>query len=155
MFDDIVRDPEVKIQPFRHIHPYMADLREFEREYLRIADWKDRLRSYEMTGNAYTAMVGKKIACCFGYVDLWPGVAEAWMMTTDHVNTKPVSLTRAASRYFDHIATRSALHRIQITVNGRHDIALRWASALKFTQEGVLRQYGHDRTDYIIFARYY
>jgi len=32
---------------------------------------------------------------------------------------------------------------------------LRWASALKFTQEGVLRQYGHDRTDYIIFARYY
>jgi hypothetical protein len=148
--------PGVSIIPFHWGHPYAANLREFDQAYFRdVPNYRDVLRMYQATGNAYTAMVGGKVACCFGYQTLWPGVAEAWMLTSDQVNTKAVSLTRSAGRYFDHIATKEALRRLQITVNARHRLAVRWADALQFTREGVLRHYGPDKSDHIMFARYY
>jgi RimJ/RimL family protein N-acetyltransferase len=45
------------------------------------------------------------------------------------------------------------LRRIQFTVRVDYNIGLRWAWALGFQQEGILRGYGPDGTDYAIFGR--
>lgn len=156
MWRDILTNPGVKIMPFHWGHAYAMDLRQFDLEYFHhVPNFCDVLKAYQASGNACTAMVNGKIACCFGYQVFWPGSAEAWMLTSDHINTKPVSLTRSAGRYFDHIATKEGLKRLQITVNARHRLAVRWADALQFTREGVLRHYGADGSDHIMFARYY
>jgi hypothetical protein len=146
----------VSIVPFHWGHAYMADLRPIDRQYIDlIPNYKHHLQVAAAAGIACTAMLRGKIACCFGVNELWPGVGEGWMLTTDHVNTAPVSLTRGAYRYFNLIATELVLHRLQLTVNMDNDLAIRWADALQFAPEGLLRNYGPDGADYRMYARYY
>ena len=151
-----VKHAGVTLVPFHWGHAYTMDLREHDARYFRsVPNFRDMLRQYQDTGNAKTAMVGGKIACCFGYVELWRGVAEMWMLTTNHIETHPVAMTRGALRYINHIATETKLKRLQITVDVTHVVAMRWADALKFNREGVLRHYGADGADYMMFARYF
>ena len=134
----------------------MADLRSFDAQFMELVPgYSDSLKAASATGIACTAMLRGKIACCFGVNELWPGVAEGWMLTTDHVATAPVSLTRGAYRYFNLIATDMVLRRLQLTVNVENDLAVRWADALQFTPEGLLKNYGPDGANYRMYARYY
>jgi len=77
------------------------------------------------------------------------------MLTSHLVDGYPVSLTRSTTRYFNRIATEMKLKRLQLTVNATNLVAVRWANALGFTREGVLRSYGADGADHIVFARIY
>ena len=134
----------------------MADLRSFDAQFMELVPgYSDSLKAASATGIACTAMLRGKIACCFGVNKLWPGVGEGWMLTTDHVATAPVSLTRGAYRYFNLIATDMVLRRLQLTVNVENDLAVRWADALQFTPEGLLKNYGPDGANYRMYARYY
>lgn len=134
----------------------MADLRSFDAQFMELVPgYSDSLKAAAATGIACTAMLRGKIACCFGVNKLWPGVGEGWMLTTDHVATAPVSLTRGAYRYFNLIATDMVLRRLQLTVNVENDLAVRWADALQFTPEGLLKNYGPDGASYRMYARYY
>mgnify|MGYP005998320533 FL=1 len=134
----------------------MADLRSFDAQLMELVPgYSDSLKAAAATGIACTAMLRGKIACCFGVNKLWPGVGEGWMLTTDHVATAPVSLTRGAYRYFNLIATDMVLRRLQLTVNVENDLAVRWADALQFTPEGLLKNYGPDGANYRMYARYY
>ena len=152
----ITNDPGITFVPFHWGHAYAMDLREHDARYFRsVPNFRDMLRQYQETGNAKTAMMGGKIICCFGYVELWRGVAEMWMLTSNHIETHPVAATRGAQRHINRIATEAKLKRLQITVDVTHVVAMRWADALKFNREGVLRQYGADGADYMMFARYY
>lgn len=134
----------------------MADLRSFDAQFMELVPgYSDSLKAASATGIACTAMLRGKIACCFGVNKLWPGVGEGWMLTTNHVATAPVSLTRGAYRYFNLIATDMVLRRLQLTVNVENDLAVRWADALQFTPEGLLKNYGPDGANYRMYARYY
>jgi RimJ/RimL family protein N-acetyltransferase len=86
---------------------------------------------------------------------MWPGTAEAWMITSIEFPNISVTVTRAAIRYFDKISTIHNLKRLQITVDMENELAMRWAKMLKFTPEGVLRKYGPGGFDYTMFARIY
>ena len=138
--------------PFHWAHPLHMDLRPFERAHFDdVPDYVERLKTFE----GYTAMHAGEMACCFGVNELWPGVAEAWMLTTNLVERNPISLTRGAIRYFNHIAIDKQLHRLQITVDTRNTLAIHWAKMLKFKTEGVMQYYGPNQNDYVMFARYY
>ena len=151
-----VKHAGVSLVPFHWGHAYAMDLRPFDADYFdAVPNFRDILRQYQATGNAQTAIVGGKIVCCFGYVKLWHRVAEMWMLTGDQIASHPVALTRGAQRYVNHIASKEKLQRLQVTVNTRHDLAMRWADALKFHREGVLHKYGADGADYMMFARYF
>ena len=152
----ITNDPGVSFVPFHWGHAYAMDLRPFDADYFdSVPNFREMLRQYQATGNAQTAMVGGKIVCCFGYVKMWHQVAEMWMLTGDQIASHPVALTRGAQRYVNHIASKEKLQRLQVTENTLHDLAMRWADALKFTREGILRNYGADGADYMMFARYF
>jgi|DEB0MinimDraft_4_1074332.scaffolds.fasta_scaffold104397_1 hypothetical protein len=151
-----VNHPGVQIVPFHWGHAYAMDLRPFDANYFdAVPNFREMLRQYQETGNARSAVVGGKILCSFGYVLMWPSVAEMWMLTDNQIASHPVALTRSAQRYINHVASDANLKRLQITVNAKHDLALRWADALKFNREGVLHNYGADSADYVMFARYF
>lgn len=155
MTKSIVKNENVRIVPFQWFHPHLMDLRPFERALMRdIPDYDYRLKVFEAGGDAVSAMVDGKIVCCWGAIKLWPGVAECWLLTGEQIVGYPVTLTRGARRYFDHLIEDQKLHRLQITVDTANDLAIRWANALSFRQEGVLRHYGVDKSDHIIFARH-
>ena len=132
----------------------MMNLRHFEQRLMReVPNFDERLKLFQSVGGAVSAMYKGKIACCLGAVQLWPGVAECWLLTTDAVEERPITLTRTALRYFNKLMSDKKLHRIQITVDTANTLAIRWANALKFREEGLLRQYGVDKSDHIIYAR--
>ena len=77
------------------------------------------------------------------------------MLTSHHVGSVPMSLTKGALRFFNHCATTMPLKRLQITVDARNKVAVQWANLLKFKQEGVLEKYGPSGSDYFMYARIY
>lgn len=142
--------------PFHWAHPLHMDLRPFEREYFdMMPDYTDRLKVNAMQPHSTTALVEGEMACCWGFNELWPGVAEGWLLTTYLVERTPISLTRGAIRVFNHIAIELKLHRLQLVVDERNELAMRWAAGLKFEQEGRMVGYGPDGSTHIMFARHY
>jgi hypothetical protein len=147
---------EVSIIPFHWTHPFHMDLREFEKAYFtNVSDYPERLKAFAMAPHCYTALHKGAMACCFGFNELWPGVAEGWLLTTPIVERNPISLTRGAIRVFNHVAIEMRLHRLQLVVDARNQLAINWATALKFNPEGRLSRYGPDQSDHIMYARNY
>lgn len=145
---------EFTFVPFHWAHPYNMELREFDRKpFDEVPGYNDMLKVYAQQPHAYTGLYGGEMVCCFGAVEIVPGVAEMWLLTSHHVERIPISLTRSAIRYHNHIAIEMQLHRLQMTVEVENLFAVRWASALKFTREGRLRKYGATGQDYFMYAR--
>jgi len=151
----ILTNKKVSLVPFHWAHVKMMELRPFDDNLVKtMPHFDERLQYYQQEGGM-TAVSSGKIACCFGAVPLWPGVAECWLITAYQVERTPITLTRSAMRYFDQCAIDMKLHRLQITVDSRNVLAMRWAVGLKFGAEGTLRQYGHDKSDHVLFAKVY
>ena len=132
----------------------MMDLRQFERELMEsVPDFNERLKWYSDTELACSAISGGQMLCCWGIIQIWPGLAEGWLLTSNQIEGYAVSLTRGARRYFKQVATELKLNRLQITVNSRNIVAIRWADALGFEREGRLRNYGPSGDDYFMYAR--
>lgn len=144
----------LSICPFYWAHVNLMDLRPFEKEYFEhMPDYVERLKQFGTQKHCYTAIYGGKIVACWGAYVIWPGVAEAWLLTSYQLETIPITATRTAIRYFNNIYSDLQLHRLQITVNCRNELAMRWAIALQMKPEAILRCYGPDGSDYKMFAR--
>lgn len=153
---DFLNNPDVKVVPFRWYHPRMMELRKTDLAYYSdLDDFEDRLRGVEREKHSYTATYRNQMACCFGTRLLWPGAAESWFIGSKLIDTAPITLTRSCRRYMDYIAREQRLKRMQITCDTQDELAVRWAIALKFQREGLLRRYGPSGSDHIMFARIY
>jgi hypothetical protein len=152
--ESIVTNQDVSFIPFHWAHPHAMRLREWDAAlFTEIPNFNEYLKLYAQNGYGVTALVRGTMACCFGVNMLWPGVAEAWLITGYQVDSNPISLSRGAMRYFDYIAIKLILHRLQITVDTRNEVALRWANLLKFKREGVLEKYGPAKSDFVMMSR--
>lgn len=130
------------------------DLRPHDSKAFRtVPNYVDMLRAYEQLPHAYTGIHDGKMVYAFGPVELHPGVAELWMLSTYHIERIPISVTRASIRYCNHIAIEMKLHRLQLTVEADNSFANRWAFALQFQREGLMKQYGPDKNDFYLYAR--
>jgi hypothetical protein len=105
-------------------------------------------------GPSITGFFNLQPVVCFGFVPIWDGVAEAWMIADDKARTKPLWITKSAKRFFDIAQISYNLHRIQISVRTADKRAHKWALCLGFQEEGRMRGYGPDGADHYIMARY-
>jgi len=131
------------------------DLREAELEYLSMFDdYFSLAKAQQDKGPCYTAFVeGEGAACSWGYVPLWRGVFECWMITGRLIEKYPTKLIRAARRVINSVEIELQSHRLQMVVNASHAKSLRFAEALSFHQEGVLNSYGPNGADYVMLSR--
>ena len=82
-----------------------------------------------------------------GLGDLWPGVAEAWMVAhPEMIQIAPRSIARATKEVFEQKI--AGYRRVQISVRDDWPTALRFARFLGFEDEGLMRMYGPDHRDY-------
>jgi RimJ/RimL family protein N-acetyltransferase len=58
-------------------------------------------------------------------------------------------------RYINKIAIDMELHRLQFVIDESNFLAIRWAKALGFVEEGLMRQYGPDKSNHFMYARYF
>jgi hypothetical protein len=114
----------------------------------------DILDAQSKMGPAVTVFLNSQPVGIFGFVSIWRGVTEAWFVTDERVRTIPMTMTRIGKKVMDIAKISMGLHRIQITVRTHDKRAERWAYAIGFERECVMRKYGPDAVDYFLMARY-
>lgn len=88
-----------------------------------------------------------------GGIVVRPGVASVASILTPHVYSEPVSIIRVARRMVQSVAVELNLHRLEFTGLASSTEVARWAKALGFEAEGVLKSYGSDKSDYVMYGR--
>lgn len=88
-----------------------------------------------------------------GGVVIWPGVASLGAILTRDINLYPVAVARTTNRIIEAVMSDLHLHRVEFAVKKDYPVGHRWAKALGFQAEGVLRQYSSDKTDYVMYGR--
>ena len=111
------------------------------------------LTTQSQMGPAVTAFLNLQPVAIFGFVSIWSGVAETWLVPDDKVRSIPMTLTRIGMRVMDIAAISMGLHRIQLTIRTTDKRAEKWALAIGFQQEAVMRKYGPDGVDYLLMSR--
>ena len=120
----------------------------------RNGELTDLLKAQSEMGPSATAFANGKPVAVFGFVSIWKGVAEAWLIADSGARHLPVTLTRYGKAAQDIAMISMGLHRLQITVRNTDNRAVKWARAIGYEQECVMRKYGPDQVDYLLMARY-
>lgn len=115
----------------------------------------DRLtvgRLYEQVGPAYTVRVRSQIMVCGGVAHYWPGVGEAWVVTTDLIPRYPLSFHRTVKRMLRQLCRDMGLQRLQAAVPANHTVSRKWLERLGFRQEGLMPMYGPQGKTYVRYG---
>lgn len=150
-----VRTPGFRLIQFAPEHVGLMQLRSVEAEFRQrfARETMAALEARPRQGPCFTALLHGSPVACFGLVLMWPGVAEAWMLTDEAIKGHALALTRAARKFFDCAEQSFQLHRTQITCDTRFEGAVEWAQAVGFRVEARLRRYGPDGTDHVLMTR--
>lgn len=103
--------------------------------------------------DALTLMCDGKIICCFGYIQILPGVAEVWLFPSVYAKDRSIVLVKEVSGYLESTAKVRGWHRIQ-TVTQQDAGHLKWMEVLGFCEEGVMERY-FNKKNYVMSARYF
>lgn len=85
---------------------------------------------------------------------MWEGMAHAWAIISDHVKKFPIEFHKQVKRLLESSIAELKLHRLEVTVKANFDMGRKWLESLGFEYEARLYQYGIDKSDYLLFARY-
>ena len=119
----------------------------------KFIDISEAIANQASLGPSVTAFLNLQPVACFGFVPIWPGVGESWLIADDKARTKPIGLTKMGQVFFDILQISYELHRVQIAVRTSDTRAHKWALFLGFKEEGIMRRYGPDGADHYIMAR--
>ena len=103
--------------------------------------------------SAYTALLESKVFMIGGVYGLWQNVGEAWFMMSSHAYKMPFAAAKYSSLLLDHVQEDNKLQRIQASVHADDSQAIRYVEWLGFENEGLMKRYGPDGSDYYRFAR--
>jgi len=103
--------------------------------------------------SAYTALLESKVFMIGGVYGLWKDVGEAWFIMSSIAYDKPFAAAKYSSILLDHVQEDAKLQRIQASVHTNDKQAIRYVEWLGFENEGLMKKYGPDGSDYYRFAR--
>ena len=155
-YSSLNRNENIKYRYYSSNDAYYLDYRTLDATYFDTYDATVAyIESLQTLGPAITIVYQNQIAACWGFARVTDGVYEAWCLGSKLFNKYPVATTRTAKFVLSHGAKYIAAHRIQLTVRNDNQVAKNWASVLQFNYEGLMKQFGHDKADYAMFAKYY
>ena len=152
--DYLPEHPAINYVPFHPAHAKVMNIEDIHTQTLsKGVDVQGMLELQSKLGTAITAYLHGRPVACFGYVKLWEGVAEMWLLIEERGRQFGKSLTRGAIGFRDYAVITENLHRLQITVRCGDIRAVAWAQAIGFKQECRMPGYGPDRSDFYLFSR--
>ena len=92
---------------------------------------------------------GRALACA-ALVEQWPGYAHAIMLAASLRGVQETRLVAAASR---RVLAQSSFRRVDAYVRADFPAALRFAAWCGFSPVALLRAYGPDGADHMLFER--
>jgi len=116
-------------------------------------DLEGRISEYEAQGVVFTIMYHDKPVSICGAIDMWPGVAEIWFLTTHHIDNCKTYFYREVKKLMELTQIEYGLHRMQCTVETSFTQCQKWLIGLGFNIEGVQIMYGPDKKDHYRMAK--
>lgn len=116
---------------------------------------KKRIAGFALeSSQAVTFLYDGRIIAVMGFMTLWDGVIQGWVVPSTYVYTVPVGFAKTVRRYVESIAETFKCHRFQ-TGSYVDPMHKRWMKFLKFESEGISKQYTPDKKDYENYARFF
>ena len=107
----------------------------------RICDYSKKSQAFTYIDN------GKPIFAC-GIVQLWDGVAEAWVLGSRNIFDIKILAAKTIKQLQDDTCKKYKVRRLQTSVKANFDRGLRFATWCGFEIEGLKKKYGPDGSDY-------
>ena len=113
------------------------------------ASYEDnRICNYSKEGQAFTYFIGDKPVFACGIVQLWEGVAEAWVLCGINVFDIKFLAARTIKELQDQTCKKYKIRRLQTSVKAEFKRGLRFATWCGLKTEGLKRKYGPDGSDF-------
>lgn len=146
MRDNMFRHPKIDDLDKINLHPVYShggNYKEVAEQYLRLP-----------LNIAYTILdpLGEPLAIAGGLF-IYNKVMEIWTIVDKRVFDMPLYYAKAMKSLLDSCFKNFDVNRLQVVIRADQPWALHWGKFLGFTKEGILRKYGQEGVDYIMFAK--
>ena len=145
---------KVVIVPFENKHANQileqglnSDVLELKPEHRKYAYFLKEI------GMSFTGLVNNKPFAAGGVFHLWDGVAEGWVLATKEIYKYPIFCAKHIKRRTEIIIKANNIKRLQTSVKADCDVAVRFAKWMGLKEEGLMKSYGPDGSDFIRFAK--
>lgn len=102
----------------------------------------------------FTFLFDDEPIAILGGIPILPGVMQLWGLVSDSVKKCPITFHKVVKRMSEEYL-KGNYQRLQMTVRSDHPEGSKWARALGFQCEGIMRKYGPDGSDYLMFSKVY
>ena len=106
----------------------------------------------EQSVNGYAAVIKDEPVALGGIHPLWSRVAEGYIIVGKAANEYPIKVAKTTKLLIKKIVKDNNLSRLQASICINDKKALRFVQWLKFTEEGIMRKFGPDGSDYMRYA---
>ena len=119
------------------------------------ASFTENRIDFALAGLSFTLLHNNNPVCSGGIVPLWTGVAEGWVISSKRIYKERIKASRLIRKRTDILCAANKIWRLQTAVKSNFKTGLRFAEFLGFKNEGLMKAYGPDKTDYYRMARIY
>ena len=117
--------------------------------------WKENRIDAALVGLSFTLLRNNIPIVSGGIYPLWDGVGEGWVISSKRIFEIKVKAAKLIRHRTDILCAANKIWRLQTTVKANFKTGLRFAEFLGFNNEGLMRGYGPDKTDYYRMAKVY
>lgn len=122
-------------------------------ERIKLKPCHDGERPPAIRGRALTMMIGTEPLAIFGWHFICPGVVQLWALVSEKTADHKKSFHKVCKAFLANGVGPIGARRIQFSVRCGFKQGWRWAKALGFTCEGIMKQYAPNGDDCWLFAR--
>jgi len=119
------------------------------------ASFTENRIDFALAGLSFTLLHNNNPLCSGGIVPLWNGVAEGWVISSKRILSNKIKSSRLIKERTDLLCANNKIWRLQTAVKADFKIGMRFAEFLGFNNEGLMRAYGPDKTNYYRMAKIY
>lgn len=132
------------------------DIQDFDWLDIKPGSFSDRsiIELYAENGTAVTLWDEDLVIMCGGVVrSVHKGIGEFWMIPSVHIGMYKKSVFKTALNFIDDMIKKFGFYRLQVTIKESDPAAIRYIEHLGFEREGLMRKFGPDRQNYLLYAR--
>jgi hypothetical protein len=144
------------IVPYRQEHGDQIVKEGLNYELLKIdASYEELRLDHSRPGMSFTLLGDGHPIVCGGIIPLWSGVCEGWIIGGKRIFQIKFKATRLIKKRTDLLCLNNNIRRLQTSVKAGFKEGYRFAKFLGLQDEGLMKKYGPDGSDYYRMAKIY
>jgi hypothetical protein len=141
----------IKVIPFKAEHVECMDVRDYENKTVcSMPQFSAAVKQWEDSKNAATIINDGRILAVMGFMVLWQGVCEVYILPSKYISKYPHAFARCLKKVLSSGAFNT-FHRIQLRAL-KDDLHSRFNKFLGFEKEGTFKKYDSEGNDFVMWA---